>query len=725
MLVANIWIEHPILKIDKTFSYLADGFILSKGIRVKVSFNKQTLIGFVDEVVDSHLTLDQFEKVNGFCLKPIVEVIDEKTLITDELYDLGKWMAHHTISPHIACYQTMLPAKLNIRSSSKKIKYEEYAHYIHDNVNMTIKQKAALTSLKTKDVLLAKLRKEHGYGVVKALLDKECISIYQIEARYKPRLNDELSEHQVLTADQKNAYDQINDSEKDIILLHGATGSGKTEIYLHLAQDAIDLGKQVLILVPEIALTPQMVERVSSRFGDQVAIYHSALNDQEKYEQFKRVEEQNVAVVVGTRSAAFMPFKRLGLIVMDEEHDHSYKQDRKPCYHCRDVVIKRAQYHRCKVVLGSATPSLESYARALKGVYQLVELPKRINDQALPKCHVIDIRPYLKQGIKTILTPPIQSAIKDRLALQQQVILLLNRRGYTPIQQCLDCDHVMTCPDCDVAMNYHKDIDHLVCHTCGKMIRADHVCPICGGRQWLSMGYGTQKLEEELYRTYKGVRVLRMDADTTSYKHAHKRILDDFGAHKADILVGTQMIAKGLDYPLVTLVGVLSADATLARDDFRAVETTFDLIVQASGRSGRGIDVGEVMIQAFDPNHYAIKAASNHDYKRFYAHEMQYRHAGGYPPYTFLISIIFSANNLDILNKAVYDLADQIKVDRSLKVLGPSPLYKIFKRQRLRLVIKGKDLGSMIVSVKNYIDHFIDINHNIDVLIDVDPSRLD
>ncbi len=725
MLIANVWIEHPIFKVDKPFSYQADGFKLTRGIRVVVDFNGQRLVGFVDKVYETELDVDQYEKENGFSLKKIMEVIDESPLINQELYELGKWMALNTISPRIACYQAMLPPKISPKSNNNKIKYIDHVHLLKMVEGLSNKQTKALMDLDQQDMIASLWRKDHGNYTTKTLISKGYVEIYQKEARYQADEHMIISDHLTLTDDQMSAYQQILSADDRIYLLHGATGSGKTEIYLHLAQRVIDMGKQVLILVPEISLTPQMVERVQTRFGDKVAIYHSALNDQEKYEQFKRVDDNEVAVVVGTRSAAFMPFHQLGLIVMDEEHDHSYKQEKTPSYHCRDIVINRATYHDCKVVLGSATPALESYARAQKGVYHLIELPQRINKKPLPTCRIIDVKTYLRKGMKDILTPPLKEAISDRLSKKQQVILLLNRRGYTPIQQCLECNHVIKCPDCDIAMNYHKDKNKLVCHTCGTMIDFQHTCPSCHGNKWIRMGYGTQKLEEELAHSFPTARLLRMDADTTTKKHAHQKILDKFGAHQADILLGTQMIAKGLDYPLVTLVGVLSADAALARDDFRSVETTFDLIVQASGRSGRGRDVGEVYIQAFDPDHYAIQTASRHDYQRFYGYEMQYRHAGGYPPYTYLIAIVFSSDKLERLQKEVNELAAQLRDNNDFKVLGPTELYKTFRRYRMRIVLKGRDLALMIKMTKTYMDEFINEQPAIKVTVDVNPMRIE
>ena len=726
MKIANVWIEHPIMNIDQTYSYLADGFILERGKRVAVNFNNRILIGFVDSITQDTSSLSEYQIKYGYQLKPIIKVIDEKPLINAELYQLGEWMAHNTISPRIACYQTMLPPKISPKSNNKQIKYLKYVRYVKQVEKLTDKQAKALTYLLDKEtVLMSDWHKHFGASIIKKLIDLNCVESYELKARYQRQDVNEILPPLKLTLEQKIAYDEINETDDKIYLLHGATGSGKTEIYLQLAQMVIDRGEQVLILVPEISLTPQMVKRVRERFGDMVAIYHSGLNDQEKYEQFMRVYDDEIAVVVGTRSAVFMPFHKLGLIVVDEEHDHSYKQEKAPCYHCRDIAINRGEYHHCKVILGSATPALESYARAQKKVYHLVELLHRINEQPLPTCRVIDVKKALHKGQSNIITEDLRLAIADRLSKHQQIIILLNRRGYTPLLQCLDCNEVIKCPDCDIAMNYHKDKNMLVCHTCGKMMNLPYECPVCHGHRWLRSGFGTQRLEEELRKLFSDARILRMDADTVNRKNGHGKILDKFGAHEADVLIGTQMIAKGLDYPLVTLVGVLSADAGLSRNDFRSVENTFDLIVQASGRSGRGVDVGEVIIQAFDPNHYAIKTASKHDYKLFYSYEMQYRHAGNYPPYSYLISIVFLHKKLTVLQDSIGEFAIKLRENPNYKVLGPSELFRTFNNYRMRIILKGKDLVTMVNEVTILSKDFNRENPTITLLIDVNPLRVE
>jgi primosomal protein N' (replication factor Y) len=492
---------------------------------------------------------------------------------------------------------------------------------------------------------------------------------------------------------------------------------------MQLAAKICRQGRQVLILVPEISLTPQMVSRMTDRFGSAIAIYHSKLNDQQRYEQYQLVKEHKVSIVVGTRSAVFMPFDDLGLIVLDEEHDHSYKQDTTPRYHCRDVAIHRARTHHCKVILGSATPSLESYARALKGVYELVELKHRIY-AGLPASHLVDMQEQIRRG-NFILSQPLEQAIAQRLARHEQCILLLNRRGYHTVYKCRDCGTVLQCPNCDVALSYHKDTDRLVCHVCGYETSVDQACPKCGGHRWIHYGVGTQRLEDTIRQKFPQARILRMDFDSTRRKNGHQEILEAFARHEADILLGTQMIAKGLDYPNVTLVGVFNADAMLGHTDYRSVEVTFDLIVQASGRSGRGAHPGEVYVQAYDCGHYGIRLAVKQDYRGFFAQEMNYRHLGGYPPYQYLIAISFNSPREELAVERARQAADWFRGQPSIRTLGPSPLPRTAGEYRHRIVLKGTNREGMIDLVWQWYGQLKFARNQLKVQIDVDPYVLD
>jgi primosomal protein N' (replication factor Y) len=498
-----------------------------------------------------------------------------------------------------------------------------------------------------------------------------------------------------LNADQKRAVDQINTATTQrvdqVFLLEGVTGSGKTEVYLQSIAHALALGRTALMLVPEITLTPQIVARIRSRFGDQVAMLHSALSNGERHDEWQRINSGQAKVVVGVRSAIFAPLKNIGLIIIDEEHDSSYKQSDNPRYQTRDVAKWRAGYHHCPVVLGSATPSLESRARAMKGVYQLLTLPHRINRQALPHVSIVDMKEVAtkRQGI---LSDQLIDAISSRLKRREQIILLLNRRGYSSFLMCRDCGYVPKCPNCDISLTVHKDTHTLNCHYCGHKEPIPMVCPNCHSNRIRFYGVGSQQLEEQVKQLFPTARVLRMDVDTTRRKGAHEAIINQFGAHQADILLGTQMIAKGLDFPEVTLVGVLNADSALQFPDFRSSERTFQLLTQVSGRSGRADKVGEVIIQTFNPDHYAIQLAQTQDYERFYATEMRVRHDGKYPPYYFTVKVTGSAANENQTAAEMFGILNFLKDRLSSQaiILGPTPkaITRINNRYYYQIIIK-------------------------------------
>ncbi|WP_204122999.1 primosomal protein N' [Lacticaseibacillus mingshuiensis] len=502
-----------------------------------------------------------------------------------------------------------------------------------------------------------------------------------------------------LTTDQQAVVSQINDAtgakRAETFLLEGVTGSGKTEVYLQAIAKALAMGRTALMLVPEIALTPQMVQRVKGRFGNAVAVLHSGLSDGEKFDEWRRIARGEAAVVVGARSAAFAPLTNIGLFIIDEEHESSYKQDDAPRYHTRDVIRHRAALHHAPVVLGSATPSLESRARAEKGVYTLLRLPNRINHQALPTVSVIDMREAYQNGAQGDFSKELLTALQLRLDRHEQSVLLLNRRGYSSFVMCRECGYVVQCPNCDISLTLHMDTHTLKCHYCGHEEAIPHVCPNCGSNKIRYYGTGTQKVESALHELLPAARVLRMDVDTTRKKGGHEKILRAFGNHEADILLGTQMIAKGLDYPDVTLVGVINADTSLGLPDFRASERTFQLLTQVSGRAGRADKPGEVIVQSFNPDHYAIRYAQKQDYEGFFRQEMAIRHRGDYPPYFFTVKVTVSHQDEQQAAKAIYSLANELKQalsDQAL-VLGPTPgaIARLKNRYYYQIVIKYKN----------------------------------
>jgi primosomal protein N' (replication factor Y) (superfamily II helicase) len=684
MYLLDVYIEHKTIKLNTRFSYLYDEPI-SKGSRVRVDFHHQSCVAMVvgckayDEVVQKEI----LEK--SFTLKNILEVIDPLPILNEELLALGEQIALETLSSVMACYQAMLPKMLKPSSMARLARTETMAHHQQDPLKISDKQKPILDLLKDRDINITELRKMFGTSV-NTLIKNGSISTYEREISYTSKPYHQILASYELSNAQTLALDQIKASSQQVICLYGPTGSGKTELYLKLAQEAMSKGKQALILVPEISLTPLMIKRVQDRFGQDVIVYHSHLNDHERYLQYQRVLSKESLVVVGTRSAVWLPFDQLDVIVLDEEHDHSYKQESTPRYHGRDVAIHRAKFFGCKVILGSATPSFETYARALRGVYGMVQLPKRISG-ILPKVTVLppDYR------FNPIFSPQVIVALQQRLDLHQQAIILLNRRGYAPIYQCLQCFSSISCPHCDRLLSVHKESRLLKCHSCDYQIPLIHVCPVCGHDELRMIGIGTQRVESELSRLFPTARTLRMDSDSTTSKNAHERLLGAFEKHEADFLLGTQMIAKGLDIPNVTLALVLDIDKSLLRTDYRSVEDAFDLMVQAAGRSGRGTLQGEVLFQSALKDHYAIKLAIDHDYPAFFKKEMSYRKLGQNPPYAYLIYLTLSHKDEKIAQSEAFELFEGFKA-KEVDVLGPSDLGKLKDISRFRLILKGKDL---------------------------------
>ncbi len=725
MRIVEVYIEHPVMKLDRTFSYVFFGEnYLEKGMRVIVEFNRQQLVGFVDSVHTTDLSKEQLQLQLGYQLKEIDAVVDSQKIINDELFDLAKWMSYHTVSSTISCFQAMLPAKIKPKSTNEKIKMEKMVRILKEG-DFTQKQKDAFEFLKNAEIMKKSDFTKLFNSVVNTLIKKGNIEEFEQEVSYKQTSAFIKDIPKKLTDLQQKAIYEIENSKDEIFLLHGVTGSGKTEIFLQLAQKCIDQNKEVLILVPEISLTPQMVERVVHRFGNQVAIYHSRLNNQEKYEQFKRVANKEVKIIVGTRSAIFMPFENIGLIILDEEHDFSYKQDSTPRYHTKDIAFYRAKKHNAKVVLASATPSVDSYARAIKKVYHLVELNQRVNQKQLPVCTVVNTKEAMKKGQSNILTNELFEKIRKRIELKQKVIILINKRGYHTVLRCKSCLEVVMCTNCDVAMSYHKEGNNLKCHICGSIQHLNNGCPKCHHPSFSYSGFGTQKVMEQLQQIFPEVKIVRMDSDTVSKKGGHQILLDEFKKEESSILIGTQMIAKGLDFPTVTLVGVIQADAMLTRTDYRSVESTFNLITQASGRSGRADVEGEVLIQVFEPNHYAIIAAAKQDYRMFFEKEMQYRHIGDYPPYCFMIALTFSHMKNHECELQCIKMVEKLKKHSGIKVLGPSELIRKKERYRYRVLIKGKNLDNMLKLV--HIEHkkFMEEKSTVQLFVDVNPLVLD
>ena len=559
---------------------------------------------------------------------------------------------------------------------------------------------------------LASLLETYSREQVNFFVEQGAVTIVQKEVQRSAAYFEgiEASQALELNPEQRQARDAVVSaigSHQPPFLLQGITGSGKTEVYLQIIQGALDKGKTAILLVPEISLTPQMTERFIARFGEKVAILHSGLSNGEKYDEWRKVERGDAQVVVGARSAIFAPLKNLGVMIIDEEHEATYKQDSNPRYHAREVAILRAQYNQAALVLGSATPSLESRARAGKGVYQHLRLTQRANPLAtIPEVQVIDFRDYIGQNETSNFTPPLLEAIQDRLAKKEQVVLMLNRRGYSSFVMCRECGTVDTCPNCDISLTLHMDTKTMNCHYCGFSKDIPQICPNCKSHSIRYYGTGTQKAYDELAEVFPQARILRMDVDTTRKKGSHQALLDQFGRGEADILLGTQMIAKGLDFPNVTLVGVLNADTALNLPDFRSSERTFQLLTQVAGRAGRAEKAGQVLIQSYNPQHYAIRFAKDQDYEGFYAYEMGIRRQLGYPPYYFTIGITLSHKKEEEVVKRAYEVMNILRsgLSETSKILGPTPkpIARTHNLYHYQILIKYRledELGSTLNQV--------------------------
>ena len=571
--------------------------------------------------------------------------------------------------------------------------------------------------------------------VIKNAVKKEWLREEEIEVYRNPTkdIKEKHTSEIVLNEEQNKALNAISSSitkqEDKTYLLEGVTGSGKTEVYLHAIQKALASKRTALMLVPEISLTPQMVKQVKQRFGSDVAVLHSGLSAGEKYDEWRRIRRNEAQVVVGARSAIFAPLDNIGIIIIDEEHESSYKQEDNPRYHARNVSLIRSKYHHCPVVLGSATPSLASRARAQKGLYQLLRLTKRANQKSLPDVNLIDLKQVRFAGGQFDLSVDLVENIKEKIAKKEQVILLLNRRGFANFMLCRDCGFVLKCPNCDISLTYHKNTHQMQCHYCNYQESVPQLCPNCQSKQIRFLGTETEKVQEELQELIPQARILRMDVDTTRRKGSYKKILESFEAGEADILLGTQMIAKGLDFPNVTLVGVINADISLQVPAFNASEKTFDLLTQVSGRAGRAQKKGVVFIQTYNPDHYAIQLAQTQNYEEFYRKEMFIRRQGNYPPFFYTTLVSVASKNEQRAAKQAFLIKRKLMMNLHSPtiILGPTPssMSKIKNQYYYQILVKYKQEPKLNELLHQIQDDAQKIKkEGINVYIDNEPERI-
>lgn len=719
-MVVGVLVQLSSQNVDRVFDYLVPEHLIPSikvGVRVLVPFGKQNLEGFILEI-----------KTNSDReLKEIYSILDKDVILNDELLLLGKEIQNTTLSTLISAYQVMLPKALKAKAGVTISKKYQTFYEIKDKeyIPSSLAQRKILELFSEAKIISRKVLLEISSSALSTLLEKGVLSEIK-EEDYRMKYDIKRDTKKVLTKAQQNVVDSVlNDQRHVPFLLFGVTGSGKTEVYMQIIEKVLKKGKTAIILVPEISLTPQMVEQFSNRFGNQIAALHSALSEGEKYDEWRRIARGEANIVIGARSAIFAPLKNIGIIIMDEEHSDSYKQgDKNPRYHARDIAIWRGKYHSCPVLLGSATPSLESMARAQKGVYELVTLQERVNGKMLPEVEIIDMNQESKRSSYHI-TNTLLKNLNDCIKRGDQAILFLNRRGFSTFVTCKNCSEVIRCPNCDITLTYHKSNKMLRCHYCGYATPLPKECPKCHENSLSDLGVGTEKIEEELHTLLPSIKVLRMDVDTTSKKGAHKKMIDAFRNHEYDILLGTQIVAKGLDFSDVTLVGVINADTSLNIPDFRSSENTYSLLSQVAGRSGRSSKTGKVLIQTFNPDHYAISFVKHHDYLGFYNEEMKIRKRLGYPPFYFLCYLKISGKEADYL------FQESLKIKRSLErnlqyttILGPTTLavFKVNNIYRYGIILKYKKedmLYDILLKIQNHYKN----NHKIKVDIDFNPSH--
>ena len=722
-MIASVLIEHNVKSLDKTFDYVVPENLskdISVGHKVLVHFGSQIVEGFVLNLSNKYDPSMEY--------KEVINIVEKTFCLNEELLELGKFISDTTLSTRISAYQAMFPkalkasvkANINIKkdvyvSLNKEIDVDNYIV----NHKKNKKEIEILNLLKEKDVL----RKEINSPSLRKLIENNVVVLKSVEVNRNIDFVKEEKKNIELTPEQNEAYTKIKNSTNNKVLLYGVTGSGKTEIYIKLINDTLNSGKNVIMLVPEISLTPQIVNRFLSEFGSRVAVLHSALSEGEKYDEYRRIVNKEVNIVVGARSAVFAPLFNIGLIIIDECSSPSFKQDVNPKYNAIDVSFERAKTHNALVLMGSATPLLEQFARGEKGVFELVKLTKRISNN-LPNYILVDMNDEVKKR-NYVISSVLKDKINETLKNGKQTILLLNRRGYSTFMSCSSCGYVWKCPNCDISLIYHKTTNNLRCHYCGYSTKMTNICPSCKEEAIKDLGFGTEKLESIISKEFNA-RVVRMDLDTTRNKGSHAKIIEDFKNHKYDILIGTQMISKGLNFKDVTLVGVINADASLNIPDFRSGERTFELLTQTGGRAGRYELPGEVVIQTYNKDNYCLECVKNHDYLSFYNKEMKIRRDLKYPPYYYLTLIKIISTTYEVARDEANKIKNYLSKNLSSNfiILGPSTasVFKLKNKYYFQIIIKYKKEENIFKVLKNINDTYI--TNKVSVDINVNPLNL-
>ena len=730
-LYAEVIINSEALEIDRPFTYKVPEEFNNEikiGQIVKVPFGKgnKTSEGFI-------LNLKNDDNIK-FKTKNIAAILVKDPVIDEDDINLIEFLREKTLCKYIDAFRLLIPVGIMKGAKAKKKRVIVLKNEDLSNIKNPDGYKKIIEFFKTNSGKYTKseLINEHSISQYKLnkLIENEVLSIEEESVfRYNDRVYNKDSA-KTLTIEQENIIREYINSDDKMFLLKGVTGSGKTEVYMKLVERVLLEGKSAIILVPEIALTPQMIERFKGRFGVNVALFHSKLSDGERFDEWFRVKEGKAKVIVGARSAIFLPAKNLGLIIIDEEHENTYKSEQNPKYQTKEVAEYLSELKGCKVILGSATPSIETYYRALTGEMKLLELNSRVDNKPMPPMKVIDMRNELKGGNKSLFSRELFIAIQERLKRKEQIILFLNRRGFSTFVSCRSCGYVFKCNECDISMTYHKN-GLLICHYCGKTKREPRECPKCHSKYVKFFGAGTQRVEEEVKKYFNNAGILRMDVDTTRDKHSYERIYNTFKNGEADILIGTQMVSKGLDFKNVTLVGILAADMSINIPDYRAAERTFQIITQVAGRAGRGDKQGEVLIQTYTPQHYSLQYAVNYDYEGFYEKEFTVRAMMKYPPFGKLLLINGTSKKEELLKNFMHKITMMIKplVESCLdiEILGPIPcmISKVKENYRWQIVIKGEFDSYFSKNIKEILyDENKNVYNDIRISMDINPNNL-
>lgn len=713
---------------DQTYTYEVPEELknqVSIGKRVKVTFNNRPLEGFILRVKES--------APEGIKILPVKEVVDEEIVLNEELIEIGEFIKRECLCSLSSAYASMLPKALKASDKTNINKKFQVSLVLNKSIQEALR---LCTSTKQKEIVefvegntpaLKTEANKISSSSVSTLLKKGIVKEEQEEIYRLDEIGIVEDSKKELNEGQKIAYERIisclNTFQK--FLLHGVTGSGKTEIYMQVIDEVIRKKQTAIVLVPEISLTPQFVHNFKSRFGSAVAVLHSGLSDGERYDEWRKIVRDEVSIVIGARSAVFAPLKNLGIIIIDEEHSESYKQENNPRYHAIDIAEFRAEYHHIPIVLGSATPTLERMARAGKKLYELLTLKNRVNASPLPTCTIVDMASEIKKG-NFILSERLKVEIESAVSRGEQIILLLNRRGFSTTITCGSCGFTYKCPNCDITLTYHKTKNNLRCHYCGYTIFKTDACPKCKS-DLNYFGLGTEKLETILKEEFKDLRILRMDTDTTRKKNSYEKMVEQFKNHEYDILVGTQMISKGLDFPKVSVVGIINADTTLNIPDFRSGERTFDLLYQAAGRAGRKDTLGNVVIQTYNKDNFILKCVSEQNYAMFYNYEMNIRKKLKYPPYYYLVSLKVTSRDYALAMKEAKKVANFLKknISETSIILGPttSNIFKMNNIYRFQIIIKYR-FDNLLMETLKELDKLFTLNNKVNLEIDKNPLQI-